>query len=64
MAKEKCVMCGCTTDYDFERHIDYRYGYVEGVGQLCKSCYDYKPKLQEITDDNSENGNIYDNNKT
>jgi hypothetical protein len=64
MAKDLCVMCGRQTDYDFETHIDYRYGYVEGAGQLCKSCYEYKPKVPEIADNNSENGNIYDNNNT
>ena len=36
MAKDKCIMCGADTPYDFETHIDYRYGYVEGAGQCCK----------------------------
>jgi hypothetical protein len=38
MAKEICVVCGIETPYDFETHIDYRIGYVEGVGQLCGQC--------------------------
>lgn len=38
MAKDTCVICGKETAYDFETHIDYRVGYVEGVGQLCGSC--------------------------
>ncbi len=38
MAKEICVVCGKETAYDFETHIDYRIGYVEGVGQLCGQC--------------------------
>jgi len=39
MAKDKCIMCGGETAYDFETHIDYRVGYIEGAGQLCYSCY-------------------------
>lgn len=37
--KEKCVTCGVHTKYNISDHIDVRYGYVEGVGQLCHSCY-------------------------
>ena len=40
MAKDKCIMCGVETPYDETTHIDMRIGYVEGAGQLCKSCYD------------------------
>lgn len=43
MAKDKCIMCSKETAYDFETHIDLRIGYVEGAGQLCKSCYDGIP---------------------
>jgi hypothetical protein len=43
MAKDTCIMCGKETAYEFETHIDYRIGYVEGAGQLCKSCYDNIP---------------------
>lgn len=35
--KDKCVICGAETPYEFETHIDYRHGYVEGVGQTCPS---------------------------
>lgn len=38
-SKEKCVICGSLTDYEISTHIDLRYGYVEGMGQLCHSCY-------------------------
>ena len=62
MIKEKCVMCGCQTNYDIDIHIDYRYGYVEGVGQLCIACYEYKPKTSESMCDNSKKNNIYSNN--
>ena len=39
MAKDKCIMCGVETPYDFETHIDFRTGYIEGAGQLCHECY-------------------------
>ena len=39
MAKDLCIMCGKETAYDFETHIDYRTGYIEGAGQLCTPCY-------------------------
>ena len=42
MAKDTCIMCGDETPYDYEIHIDLRYGYVEGAGQLCKECYERK----------------------
>jgi hypothetical protein len=42
MAKDTCIMCGDETPYDYETHIDLRYGYVEGAGQLCKECYENK----------------------
>jgi hypothetical protein len=37
--KEKCVICKSETPYDITTHIDERIGYVEGVGQLCRRCY-------------------------
>ena len=39
MAKDTCIMCVKETAYEFETHIDYRIGYVEGAGQLCHPCY-------------------------
>lgn len=38
--KDKCVSCGEDTMYDVSTHIDERYGYIEGAGQLCAPCYD------------------------
>jgi len=40
MAKDTCVICGVETPYEFETNINFRHGYVEGVGQLCKGCYE------------------------
>jgi hypothetical protein len=39
MAKDVCIICGVETPYDFETHIDMRIGYIQGIGQLCKACY-------------------------
>ena len=36
---DNCVLCGNQTQYKTTTHIDMRYGYVEGVGQLCGHCY-------------------------
>jgi hypothetical protein len=49
MEKEKCVMCGNLTPYEFETNINLRYGYIEGMGQLCSDCYNDKPKKDSIT---------------
>lgn len=38
MAKDKCIICGKETPYDFNVPIDYRFGYIEGAGQLCYEC--------------------------
>lgn len=37
--KDKCVSCGVETQYDQFDHIDSRYFYVEGAGQLCSQCF-------------------------
>lgn len=46
--KDKCVLCGVETPYEFETHVDYRYGYIEGAGQLCKACYDRGTERRQI----------------
>jgi hypothetical protein len=48
--KEKCVMCGSQTQYNISDHIDLRYGYVEGVGQLCGPCYQGSSRSHSIID--------------
>jgi hypothetical protein len=45
---EKCILCGVDTPYTFNDHIDYRTGYIEGVGQLCHSCWSSKPNAGAI----------------
>lgn len=37
---EVCVSCGEQTPYKQNTHIDLREHYVEGAGQLCKTCWD------------------------
>jgi len=46
--KDKCVLCNKETPYEFETHVDYRYGYVDGVGQLCRSCYDGNTDTSDV----------------
>ncbi len=36
---EKCIMCGVETTILKTTHVDFRYGYVDGAGQLCRECY-------------------------
>ena len=33
-----CVSCGKVTSYKKTDHTDFRYGYIEGAGQLCFKC--------------------------
>ena len=35
---EECIVCGVDTNEPKDKHIDYRYNYVEGAGQLCSKC--------------------------
>lgn len=37
--REKCIICGRLTKYDYDTPIDERLYYIEGVGQLCDKCY-------------------------
>lgn len=45
---ENCVLCGAETPYKRSTHIDYRTGYIEGAGQLCKSCYNRGSERRQI----------------
>ena len=48
---DTCVICGRTTIYSRDTHIDYREYYVEGAGQLCKSCCE---KIYRENDDRKD----------
>jgi hypothetical protein len=39
MNKDKCVICGIETQYDQSTSVDFRFNYVDGMGQLCGNCY-------------------------
>jgi hypothetical protein len=47
---EKCVICGAETAYRFNDHIDYRFNYVEGAGQLCEKCGGNKEVSETFTE--------------
>ena len=36
---EQCILCGETTTTLKSTHVDFRTGYIEGAGQLCRECY-------------------------
>lgn len=35
---DECVVCGVDTNELKDKHVDYRYNYVDGAGQLCSKC--------------------------
>ena len=35
---EICVSCGTETSFKKDDDITFRYGYIEGAGQLCFNC--------------------------
>lgn len=39
LEKEDCISCGVETPEYRSTNIYYRQYYIEGAGQLCKSCY-------------------------
>jgi hypothetical protein len=47
MEKEKCVMCEKPTPYSVHTNIDMRIGYIEGMGQLCLSCFNKEESTSE-----------------
>ena len=36
---EDCILCGEKTTTLKTTHVDFRTGYIEGAGQLCRECY-------------------------
>ena len=36
---EDCILCGNKTTTLKTTHVDFRTGYIEGAGQLCRECY-------------------------
>ena len=35
---EICIICKKITDVEKTTHIDFRFGYIDGAGQLCREC--------------------------
>ena len=48
-----CVSCGKITSYKNTDHIDFRYGYIEGAGQLCFVCSQTKKLHKTGSHDNN-----------
>lgn len=48
MQKEICIKCGKETNVDIATHVDFRSGYIEGVGQLCVTCYNGPDDVTEV----------------
>lgn len=48
--RERCVLCGRLTEYTEDNPISERTGYIEGSGQLCRTCYAglYENKNSEL----------------
>lgn len=38
--KEYCILCHAATQYSIDTPINERNYYIEGVGQLCRKCYE------------------------
>ena len=49
MAKDKWILCGEDSSYDFETHVDMRVGYIEGAGQLCIKCWNKGTERRHMT---------------
>ncbi len=48
--KDNCVICGIETQYDDTISVDFRFNYVDGMGQLCSDCYKKGPvPIQHIS---------------
>jgi len=39
MDKDACVICKQSTSYTQLTHINQRFHYIEGSGQLCRDCH-------------------------
>lgn len=46
---DTCVICAKETPYKRNVHIHFRAGYIQGVGQLCTSCYNQSTDRSHIT---------------
>ena len=35
---DECIVCGIETNEPKDKHVDFRFNYIEGAGQLCSKC--------------------------
>ena len=35
---DECIVCGVETNEPKDKHVDFRFNYIEGAGQLCSKC--------------------------
>ncbi len=49
METETCIVCGVDTKVPKNLHVDHRFNYVEGAGQMCQKCWNetYKNSKQQ-----------------
>lgn len=43
-----CVLCGKDSGINKSTHVDFRYHYVEGAGQLCSECYNVAQEREMV----------------
>ena len=55
---DMCVSCGSPTSYKKTDNVVYRYGYIEGAGQLCFKCSQTK-KMHKTGDYGDNEWNRY-----
>jgi len=53
---ENCVSCGKETSFKKSDNITFRYGYIEGAGQLCFKCSQTRKMHKTGTYENNEWG--------
>ena len=54
MPKEICILCGNETHEEITTHVDFRTGYIDGMGQLCISCFNKSNYRGYVTDNEIE----------
>ena len=35
---DECIVCGVETNEPKDKHVDFRFNYIDGAGQLCSKC--------------------------
>ena len=35
---DECIVCGVETNEPKDKHVDFRFNYIDGAGQLCNKC--------------------------